>query len=342
MLDYLKVMIFAAAGSFLLTPVVRLIAPKVGAIDIPKDNRRMHKKPIPSIGGLAIYGSIILSVAVFLWPLSREMLAMLFGASVIVVSGFIDDTKGLSPSMKIIFQLIAALIALYGGVNVESISNFLGEKGSIVSLGLLSYPLTILWIVGITNAINLIDGMDGLADGISAIAAITLSLTSFIFGNTEIGLVCLIIAGACLGFLPYNFNPASIFMGDTGALLLGYLFSVVTIEGVMKTTATVAVVVPVLILGLPISDTLFAIVRRKLSGRSFAVADKGHLHHRILNMGFTIKQTVIILYTLALILGILAILISLIGGLYGNILAIGIIVIIILGAKNIGMFTLDE
>lgn len=342
MLEYIKILIFAAAASFLLTPVVRMIAPKVGAIDIPKDNRRMHKKPIPSIGGLAIYGSIMLSMAVFLWPLSREVLAMVFGASVIVVSGFMDDTKGLSPSMKVIFQLIAALIAVYGGVNVEGISNFLGANGSIISLGYFSYPLTILWIIGVTNAINLIDGMDGLADGVSAIAAITLSVTSFLFGNIEIGIICLIIGGACLGFLPYNFNPATIFMGDTGALLLGYLFSVVTIEGVMKTTATVAVVVPVLILGLPISDTFFAIIRRKMSGRSFAVADKGHLHHRILNMGFTIKQTVIILYILAMILGILAIIVSLIGGLFGNILALGIIIIIILGANSIGMFNSEN
>ncbi len=342
MLDYIKILVFAGAASFLLTPAAKVIAHKVNAIDVPKDNRRMHTTPIPRLGGLAIYGSIILSILVFLWPLSIELQAIIFGASVIVVSGFLDDTKGLSPSMKVIFQLIAALIAIYGGIKVDYISNFLGERGSIISLGIFSYPISILWIIGVTNAINLIDGLDGLADGVSAIAATTLAITSFLFGNIEIGIICLIIAGACLGFLPYNFNPASIFMGDTGALLLGYLFAVITIEGVLKTAATVAVVVPVLILGLPISDTLFAIVRRTMSGKSFAVADKGHLHHRILNLGFSIKKTVLILYLLAIILGVLAVVVSLIGGLFGNLLALGIIIIIIMGANRIGMFSADN
>lgn len=338
MLSYLKIGVFAAAVSFLITPIVKIISHKVGAIDVPKDDRRMHTKPTPRLGGLAIYFSILLSMVVFMWPLSKELQAILLGGSVIVVSGYLDDTKGLTPSMKVLFQLIAALIAVYGGIHVDTLSNFLGEKGSVINLGFISYPITILWIVGVTNAINLIDGLDGLADGISAIAAISLAIISYMLGNVEIGMVCLIIAGACIGFLPYNFNPASIFMGDTGALLLGYLFAVITIEGVLKTAATVAVVVPVIILAVPISDTLFAIVRRTLSGQSFATADKGHLHHRILEMGFSTKQTVLILYILAIILGFLAILVSLIGGLLGNLLALGIIIIITMGARRIGMF----
>lgn len=338
MLSYIKIGIFAAAVSFLFTPIVRMIAHKVGAIDVPRDDRRMHTKPTPRLGGLAIYFSILLSMVVFMWPLSKEIQAILLGGSVIVVSGYLDDTKGLSPSMKVLFQLIAAIIAIYGGIHVEAISNFLGEKGSVINLGIISYPLTVIWIVGVTNAINLIDGLDGLADGVSAIAALSLAVISYIFGNEEIGMMCLIIAGACLGFLPYNFNPASIFMGDTGALLLGYLFAVITIEGVLKTAVTVAVVVPVIILAVPISDTLFAIVRRTLSGQSFATADKGHLHHRILNMGFSIKQTVLILYAMAIILGFLAVVVSLIGGLLGNILAIGIVIIITMIARRIGMF----
>ncbi|NLD16195.1 MAG: undecaprenyl/decaprenyl-phosphate alpha-N-acetylglucosaminyl 1-phosphate transferase [Tissierellia bacterium] len=338
MLSYLKIGVFAAAVSFLITPAVRILSHKVGAIDVPKDDRRMHTKPTPRLGGLAIYFSVLLSMVVFMWPLSKELQAILLGGSIIVVSGYLDDTKGLTPSMKVLFQLIAALIAVYGGIHVETISNFLGEKGSVISLGFISYPITVLWIIGVTNAINLIDGLDGLADGISAISAISLAIISYMLGNLEIGMVCLIIAGACLGFLPYNFNPASIFMGDTGALLLGYLFAVITIEGVLKTAATVAVVVPVIILAVPISDTLFAIIRRTLGGQSFATADKGHLHHRILDMGFTTKQTVLILYSLAIILGILAVIVSLIGGLLGNLLALGIIIIITLGARRIGMF----
>lgn len=338
MLEYIKILIFAAATSFLLTPVARLLAKKVGAIDVPKDNRRMHTKPTPLLGGLAIYGGVLFTILFFMKPLTKELQAILFGSGVIVVSGYLDDTKGLSPSMKIIFQLIAAFIAIYGGIYVEFISDFLGERGSTLGLGVFKYPLTVLWIVGVTNAINLIDGLDGLSDGVSAIAAISLSITSFLFGNVQVGILCLIVAGACLGFLPYNFNPASIFMGDTGALMLGYLFSVLTIEAVMKTAATVAVVVPVMVLAVPISDTLFAIIRRTLSGKSFAEADKGHLHHRILSMGFSVKKTVLILYLMTAILGAVGIIVSLIGGLYGNLLAVGIIIIIIIGANRIGMF----
>lgn len=342
MLTYLKIFIFAFACSYLLTPLVKALAIKFGAIDVPKDNRRMHKEPIPLLGGLAIYGGFLFAILLFMRPLSKEVQAIIFGSAVIVVSGYLDDTKGLSPSMKIIFQLIAAFIAIYGGLYVDSFSNLLGEKGSTISLGFLGYPFTLLWIVGVTNAVNLIDGMDGLADGISLIAAISLSITSFLFGNAQVGTMFLILAGACLGFLPYNFNPAKIFMGDTGALLLGYLFSVLTIEGVMKTAATVAIVVPILVLAVPISDTLFAIVRRTLSGQSFAVADKGHLHHKILQRGYTVKQTVLILYIMAAILGMLAILVSLIGGLYGNLLALGIIILIIIAAKRIGVFQADD
>lgn len=344
MLSYLKVGIFAMAVSFLTTPAVKVLSKKVGAIDVPKDSRRMHTKPTPRLGGIAIYFSILLSMVVFMWPLSKEIQAMILGATIVVISGYLDDTQGLTPAMKVLFQMIAAIIAIYGGIHVDGVSNLLGEKGSVIDLGLMSYPLTILWIVGVTNAINLIDGLDGLADGVSAIAALSLSVISYMFRNEEIGIMCLIIAGACLGFLPYNFNPASIFMGDTGALLLGYLFAVITIEGVLKTAATVAVVVPVIILAVPISDTFFAIIRRTLSGQSFTTADKGHLHHRILDMGYSIKQTVLLLYLMAAILGFLAILVSMIGGLLGNLIALGVIIIIILWARRIGMFepAIDE
>lgn len=338
MAEYIKVLLFTTAVAFLLTPVAKWLAIRIGAVDIPKDNRRMHKKPIPTIGGIAIFAAILISVGFFIGFKEREVQAIMLGSLVIVISGIYDDTKGLSPGMKIVFQLIAAIIAIFGDINVAEISNFIGEKGSTLELGFLSYPITIIWIIGITNAINLIDGLDGLAAGVSAIAALSLAVTSFLFGNIVIGIVCLIISGACLGFLPYNFNPASIFMGDTGALLLGYLFSVVTIEGVMKTTAAVAVLVPVIVLALPISDTLFAIVRRKLSGKSFAEADKGHFHHRIIDRGYTVRETVMLLYALTLLTGVLAVIISLIGGTYGTILAIATIILIVVGARKFGMF----
>ena len=333
-----SIYLFAAAVSFLLTPVVRMIAIRTGAMDIPKDQRRMHKKPIPRLGGLAIYISIILSTIIFVEPLTMEIQAMLLGASVIVVSGLLDDTKGLTPTLKVIFQVIAAAIVMFGGIKVSYISNFLGERGSVINIGLLSYPVSLLWIVGVTNAINLIDGLDGLADGVSAIASLCLAVISFMFGNQEIGVLCLILSGACSGFLPFNFNPAKIFMGDTGALLLGFMFSVITIEGVLKTAAAVAVAIPVLLLAVPISDTFFAIIRRSLSGKSITTADKGHLHHRIIALGYNHRETVLILYLMTLFFGVAAIVVSVIGGVLGNLLAIFLIVLMIIGAKRIGMF----
>lgn len=338
----IKVFVFAFAVSFLATPAVRTFVMRIGAMDVPKDDRRMHKKPIPSMGGLAIYFSILISALIFVKPLDREVVAILIGASVITVSGVLDDTKGLTPELKVIFQLIAATIVIFGGVKVSYISNFLGEKGSVIDLGIFSYLLTGLWIIGVTNAINLIDGLDGLAAGVSMIAALTMSILSFMFDHYSMAILCLVLAGACGGFLPYNFNPAKIFMGDTGALLLGFMFSVITIEGVMKTAATVAIIVPVIVLAVPISDTFFAIIRRKLSGHSFAEADRGHLHHKILDMGLGVKRTVLSLYAMTAFFGIMAIIVSLIGGLAGNLLALAIIIILILGANKIGMFKSDK
>lgn len=334
----LRLVFFAAAVSFLLTPVVRRIVIKIGAVDVPKDDRRMHTEPIPSMGGVAIYFAFMLAILMFVRPLSRSHGALLLGSTVILVSGIFDDTKNLSPSMKVIFQLIAASIVMFGDVKIGYISNFFGERGSIIDLGILSYPITLVWIVGITNAVNLIDGMDGLAAGVSAIGAISLGVLSFMHGNHSSGLICLILAGACLGFLPYNFDPASVFMGDTGALFLGFVFSVITIEGVMKTAATVAIVSPILVLAVPIGDTFLAIIRRTIiRGESFATADKDHLHHKILAMGYSVRTTVIILYILAILMGLVAIVVSFIGGFLGNMIALGVLVLLLLGARHIGM-----
>lgn len=343
-LNGLLVVAFAFGLSYLFTPLVRKFVIKIGAIDVPKDKRRMHKEPVPSMGGIAIYLSFLISMIIFIQPLTKEHIAMLFGVTIIFISGTLDDTEGLSPKMKILFQLIAAGVAIFGGIRVEYIQNPLGQPGALIDLGLVSYPLTIIWIVGITNAINLIDGMDGLAAGVSAIAALSLAALSYLHNNTSAALICLILAGACLGFLPYNFNPASIFMGDTGALVIGFLFSLISIEAVMKTAATVAIITPVIVLGVPISDTFLAIIRRTIIRReSFTIADKGHLHHKILDMGFSVKQTVVIIYIIAIILGTMAIVISQMGGLLGSLLALGVIVAIIVGARRIGMLnTKDE
>ena len=339
---YILPLLTAFVLSLIFTPIVRRIAIKTGAVDVPKDNRRMHNKPIPSIGGLAIYFAVIISVLLWAETLNREVIAIILGATVIVISGLIDDIKGLSPKKKIVFQFIASIILIIGGVQINFLTNPFGQVGSVWDLGLLSYPITIVWVVGITNAVNLIDGLDGLAAGVSAIASMCLAIIAFNFNYTLVGVISLIVSGSCLGFLPYNFNPAKIFMGDTGALLLGFLLSAITVEGIMKSVATIAMAVPIMVLGVPIFDTAFAIVRRKISGKSITSADKGHLHHRLLAQGNSQKKTVLILYGISIFFGITAIIISTCNLKIGNILTLIVFALTIIFALKFGMFTMKE
>lgn len=295
--------------AFLSTPMVRKLAIKIGAVDIPKDDRRVHTEAMPFLGGIAIFASVVITVLIFL-PLDRSTFAILMGATLIVMSGILDDLKDLSPKKKLAFQLAAAVVLIIGGVKVEFITNPFSSSSTLVMLGWMSIPITIFWIVGITNTVNLIDGLDGLAAGVAMISSISLMLVAYKFSYTEITILSAILAGACLGFLPFNFNPAKIFMGDTGALFLGFMLAAISIEGIMKSVATIAVVVPIIILGIPIFDTTFAIFRRLLNGQSIMAADKGHLHHRLLNMGFSQRKTVLLLYGISSIFGLAAVLIS--------------------------------
>ncbi|NLY77160.1 MAG: undecaprenyl/decaprenyl-phosphate alpha-N-acetylglucosaminyl 1-phosphate transferase [Tissierellia bacterium] len=299
----------AVAISLLATPMVRKLAFKVKAIDIPKDDRRVHKKPMPLLGGLAIYVAFVLSSFIFL-PMGDTLLSIIVGGTLILISGIIDDIKGLSPKGKLIFQIGAALVLIFGDVKIEVLTNPFSSTNEVISLNGLSIPLTIFWIVGVTNTLNLIDGLDGLAAGVSSIASLSFMLVASKFNYTSIAIISAIVAGSTLGFLPYNFHPAKIFMGDTGALLLGFLLAAISIEGVMKSVATIAVIVPIIILGLPIFDTTFAIFRRFLNGKSIAEADKGHLHHRLLERGFSQIKTVLILYGISFAFSFIAILIS--------------------------------
>ncbi len=323
--------------AFITTPVVRRFAIKIGAVDIPKDNRRMHKAPMPYLGGVAIYLAVIITVLVFA-PLTRENIAIILGGTIIAISGVIDDIKDLSPRKKILFQLAAGIVLLIGGIKVEFFTNPFASGNTIVNLGLLSIPITLFWVVGITNTVNLIDGLDGLAAGVSMISSLSLMFVANKFGNSEISLIAAILAGACLGFLPYNFNPAKIFMGDTGALFLGFMLSAISVEGVMKSAATIAIVVPVLILGIPIFDTAFAICRRLLNGQSISSADKGHLHHRLLETGLSQKSTVLVLYGISAVFGIFSVLIAKVNSKQSFYLAIVLFVLSVILAKKIGIF----
>ena len=300
--------ILALAISFACTPAVRMLAIKIKAVDVPKDNRRMHKVPIPRMGGLAIFAGFLVSVLFFV-PLGTEFRSILIGALILVVLGIIDDIVALKPRTKFAGQIIAALIPALSGVSIHGIVNPF-VPGQYSTLGIFSIPFTVIWIVGITNAVNFIDGLDGLACGVSAIATVTMFIIAVLFGETYIALMMAALAGACLGFLPYNMNPAKIFMGDTGSMFLGYTLATVSIQGLFKFYAVISFAVPFILLGLPIFDTGFAIVRRLLKGQSPLQADRGHVHHRLIDLGFDQKQSVAILYTFSALMGLTAVILA--------------------------------
>jgi UDP-GlcNAc:undecaprenyl-phosphate GlcNAc-1-phosphate transferase len=324
--------------SLSMTPIVKKIAVKAGAMDIPKDERRVHKKPMPLMGGLAIYISVIVTSLLFL-PIDKTLISIIIGGSIICISGIIDDIKDLSPRAKLVFQIIAAIVLILGDVKIDAITNPFTKTSKLIELGIFSIPITIFWVVGITNTLNLIDGLDGLAAGVAMIASLSFLFVAGKFNYIPVMIMSSIIAGSCLGFLPYNFNPAKIFMGDTGALFLGFMLASLSIEGVMKSVATIAVVVPIIILGVPIFDTTFAIFRRLLNGKSIAEADKGHLHHRLLKMGYSQKKTVLILYSISAVFGLCAVLIAKANSKRAVTMSIIVFIVTILLAGKMGLYS---
>ena len=306
----LLALVVALAVSFLATPVVKTFAYKVGAIDVPKDNRRMHKVPIPRLGGLAIFSGFMVSVLLFV-PITPEMRSILLGAVIIVVLGVVDDIMALPAMLKFVVQIIAALIPALGGVRILAFSNpNIFSDNLYWVLDGFSIPITVLWIVGITNSVNLIDGLDGLANCVSAISATTMLMIALLISEAQVALVMAALVGACVGFMPYNLNPAKMFMGDTGATFLGYILATMSIQGLFKYYALISFVVPFLILGLPIFDTAFAFIRRIAHGQSPMHADRSHIHHRLIDMGLNQKQAVATLYVISAILGLSAVVLT--------------------------------
>lgn len=318
--------LLAFAVAFALTPFIKRLAYKIGAVDVPRDSRRMHKTPKARLGGLAIFLGFLVSVCMFT-DLPRPVVGILLGTVIIVVLGVFDDVYALSAKFKFAVQTLAALVPLYFGVVVERISvpHFISETG-VLELGWLGYPLTVLWIVAVTNALNLIDGLDGLAIGVATISSITLLCISLMQENTLVVIITASLSGACLGFFPYNFNPAKLFMGDTGALFLGYTLSTVSVLGLFKGYAAISVAAPFLILALPIFDTSFAILRRIKNHQPIMAPDRGHLHHRLIDMGLSQKQAVIFIYALCIALCLFAIFLLATGAV--KIMALGLIFVL--------------
>ncbi|MFI3731011.1 MraY family glycosyltransferase [Vagococcus fluvialis] len=297
--------------AFLLTPLIKKLSFKIGAVDKP-NSRRVNKVAMPTAGGLAIYIAFSISVLFFFPDLipMKYAIHLVVSSGIVVVTGLIDDIFELKPRQKLLGVTLAALyVCFVFDVTVSTIS--LPHIGAI-PLQWLSYPFTILWIAGLTNAINLVDGLDGLASGISIIALTTIGIIGYVASATDavklqVPLTIFILLMSVLGFFPFNFYPAKIFLGDTGALLLGFLISVLSIQG-LKNATLITLITPLVILGVPITDTLFAMIRRKLNNRPISSADKMHLHHRLISLGFTHRGAVLTIYSMAIIFSVIAML----------------------------------
>lgn len=337
--------------SMMLTPYTIKIAEKIGAVDVPRDKRRMHTREMPKFGGPAVISGFLISVIYLLIVMSIEgsidlftqeqyavkLIGLFLGIIVISIVGIIDDTKDLKPISKLLGQTLAAIIVVAFGTKIEQITiPFLYQIGLSE---IFSNILTIIWIVGITNAINLIDGLDGLSSGITLIACISL-LMIFCLNESPLIAIILITAliGALVGFLPFNFAPAKTFIGDTGSNFLGFMLSVISILGIAKTYTIAVIVLPVIVLGLPIFDVIWSIIRRLIKGKSLKAvfkADKGHLHHKLVAKGFTQKQAVLILYGISAAFGMFAVILFDSGILKALSFLLMVIAAVAIGYKNL-------
>lgn len=289
------IVLITFVSSVILTPLVKKISFHIGAVDKPDNKRKIHHHVMPSMGGLAIFISFLIGYMLFA-PKTTQMLAILIGGFIIVITGMIDDIKPLPIKAKLVGQLAAAIIiAFYGNILLDDMRIF----GMQFEFGILTYPITIFFIISIINAINFADGLDGLAAGTSSIYFVTIAIIGYIMnklGGLDV-ILCLIMLGACLGFLMYNFSPASIFMGDTGSMFLGFIISVVALLG-FKTATITSLIIPLLVLFVPILDTILAMSRRLIKGKSIGTADREHLHHQLLKTTKSTSKSVLIMYAI--------------------------------------------
>ncbi|KPJ22812.1 glycosyltransferase family 4 protein [Streptococcus phocae] len=336
-IDYVLVLIGAFLVALCLTPFVRFMAFRIGAVDNP-NARRVNKVPMPSSGGLAVFVAFVVSSLILLPMASKGqyvggqtyfqyILPVVCGAFIITVTGLIDDIRELSPKLKMLGILVGAII-IWAFTDFRFDSFKIPFGGPLLFFGpFLTFILTILWIVSITNAINLIDGLDGLVSGVSIISLLTMAIVSYFFLPQKdffLTLTILVMIAAIIGFFPYNYHPAIIYLGDTGALFIGFMIGVLSLQGLKNSTA-VAVITPVIILGVPIMDTLVAIIRRSLSGQKFYEPDKMHLHHRLLSMGFTHRGAVLVVYGIALLFSLISLLLNVSSRIGGILLMLGLL-----------------
>ncbi|MCL2492952.1 MAG: undecaprenyl/decaprenyl-phosphate alpha-N-acetylglucosaminyl 1-phosphate transferase [Clostridiales bacterium] len=312
--------VIALVVSLCVTPFSMWLAHKVGLIDTPQDERRMHKQPVPCFGGLAIFAGFMLAVLIFEnTPLRNifstydlpasipKLHAAMIGGALMFIVGVVDDRFDLRASIKLVGQIACACAAYFLGVHIPDFNLFGWHFGANSVLGFL---ITIIWIVAITNMINLVDGLDGLAGGIAGIAALAIAYSAYIVGLYTVAFSMTVLAGAAFGFLPFNFYPAKSFMGDSGAMFLGFMLATLSIIGPAKGTAFMALIGPVVVLGVPLFDTAFAMIRRILRGQSIFMPDKGHLHHQLTRIGIGQRRSVLMIYGVCGIMGIASIVLS--------------------------------
>lgn len=329
--------ILAAIGAMiiclLLVPIVGKLAIKIGAVDKP-NARKVHTKIMPRMGGLAIYISFF--VVLFLTQqISRELIGLFLGGTVLVIVGIIDDKMDMPAKVKLVGQIVAACIVVAFGVRVDFVTSFLSEEPMLLSV--FSVPATIIWIVAIINAVNLIDGLDGLAAGISAISAATMAIVGYMSSQYLMASMAMILIGAILGFLKYNFNPATIFMGDTGSMFLGYNLAVFAVLGLAKSFTLLSLATPILVLAIPILDTLFAIIRRKMNHMPIFKPDKNHLHHCLLKYGFSHRGTVLVIYGVSAFFALCGLMITYLDPRQGVLLLAVLSLVVIYLAMKIGV-----
>ncbi len=333
---YIIGFVVALAMALGLTPLVKKFAIRVGAVDAP-NHRKVHTRIMPRLGGLAIYLAFMAALLIVLPLVSGEkahvIWGLLLGGTIVTIVGALDDRFDLSPKVKLLGQIAAAGVVVSFGVKVDFVTLPFGDGHS---MGWLAIPITIFWIVGVTNAINLIDGLDGLAAGVSAIATGTIFVLSLIMGNVTVAVLSAVLLGSILGFLFFNFHPAKIFMGDSGALFLGFSLAALSVLG-FKQATLVSFVVPIFILGVPLSDTFFAIVRRTLNKTPISAADKNHLHHCILALGLSHRNSVLVIYGIAAMFALSAILLSTVAQWVALIVIAVTLLVLQVGAELIGI-----
>ena len=342
---YLWAFAVALVVSFLVMPLVILLARRTGAMDAP-NARKVHKKPVPRIGGLGIYAGFMVAIifVAIKFGLNDEMIketvGLLLSGSLIVALGLVDDYKNLPAKVKLLGQIFAAsVLVLIFDVRIDFVTDPFGDYFYFDNLPIpnLAIFVTMFWLVGLTNTVNLIDGLDGLAAGVAAIASFTILLVALEQNFILVAVLTAALAGAAVGFLKYNFHPAKIFMGDTGSMFLGFMLAGISVTGAVKSVATIALIVPIFALGLPILDTTFAIVRRVRGGVPIFKPDKGHLHHRLLSVGFTQRQAVLLMYVISALFGLSAIALTAVSSQIAVLILAVVVVAIIYGVRKLGV-----